>query len=354
MEKKITFSEIWKEARVLCKKNYWKVVPFMFLIVLMSMTSVIPASVFGGSAVVKNAFSMILSLVFGPILSLSIVYAMIKESSIKESLNHILKNWRGAIKTTYLVAGIVYSFVAILMIALLIGVGFMAISAKIPILGSLGIILAILAGIAAFFFMIVVSFRYAFAIYLWVDRKMEGFKALAASRELTKGSIGKIALYVFLLYLIFIPAVLIGIIIAAIAGAIAGSEVVMAVLIGLVFMAFMLFAAPFAVAFMVSLYKGIVSLKEQSDFEGTKIKGIEKFAAVFGVIIFILLMIGSIFIPEDKQKEDKFGKAGEVNSLLQEEKSDKADGIFDQDKIDSQNNSDTLSQPVQNQQIINP
>lgn len=336
MEKKITFSEIWKEAKVLCKKNYWKVVPLMFLIVLMSMTSVIPNSIFGGSAVAKNAVSIVLSLVFGPILSLSIVYAMIKESSVKESLNHILKNWKGAIKTTYLVAGIVYSFVAILLAVLLVGVGFMAISPKIPVLGSLGIIVAILAGVAAFFFMIVVSFRYAFAIYLWVDRKMEGFKALAASRELTRGSIGKIALYVFLLYLIFIPAVLIGMIVAAIAGVVAGSEVVMAVLIGLVFMAFMLFAAPFAVAFMVSLYKRIISLKEPSDFEEAKIKGIEKFAAVFGLIIFILLMVGSIFIPEDKQKEDNFGKTSEINSLLQEEKSD------------------ILSQPVQNQQIINP
>ncbi len=309
MEKKITFSEIWKEAKTLFKKNYLKVVPFMLFIILMSMVSVIPVSFFGGSILVKNAFDVILSLILGPILSLSTVYAMMKGTSVKESLTHILKNWKGAFKTTYLVAGIIYSFIVILLSVAALAV----ISSA---LGVLGTLITVLVGIAAFVFMIIMSFRYAFAIYLWVDKKIEGFKALAASRELTKGKMGKVIGYLLLLYLILASIILLSSFAAAALAVIAGGRILAAVLVGLIFLGFVLFVAPFAVAFMVSLYKGILSLSE-TDLSEAKIKPLEKIAAVFGLIVFIIIMGVSIFIPDNNQERQEPVNPGATSSVLE-------------------------------------
>lgn len=297
MTNKFTFPGVWKGAKNILKENGWKVFPLMFVLVLIMFgISMIPVSIFGGSFIIKNIFDLIASLLVAPLLMLIVADTIISKKSIKESFKDILKNWKPALGTTYLVVGITYSFFAIIALLSAVTVGALFIAE-----GSASALPMIVAGIAGILTVntvvlaVMIAIKYSFAVYIWVDKRISGFKALAASRELVKGNMEKTICYFGAFYLLMIDCLAIPFIAIAV---LKKTAPIATVAFGLV----LFVISAFAVAFVISLYKEMLATREEFDEINFKAKKKEKVLAIIGLIVFTGLMIYSAVTPADSNE----------------------------------------------------
>lgn len=297
MTNKFTFPGVWRGAKIILKENGWKIFPLMFVLVLIMLgISMIPVSIFGGSFIVKNIFDLIVSLLIAPLLMLVLADTLINKKSIKASFKDILKNWKPALGTTYLVVGITYSFFAIIALLSAVTVGALFIAE-----GSVSALPMVVAGIAGILTIntvvlaVLIAIKYSFAVYIWIDKRISGFKALAASREMVKGNMEKTICYFGAFYLLMIDCLAVPFIAIA---AMKKTSLIITVAFGLV----LFVISAFAIAFVVSLYKEMLATKEGFDEISFKAKKKEKILAIIGLVVFTGLMIYSAITPADNSE----------------------------------------------------